>query len=88
MPYSYRCTIIKCEHLRTRKECCATGKEPIAAGYYENIITHADLRICRDHMFRKCIFSLCHKLSDIVPDYHPVTGWRKEGLEPSCPFYT
>jgi hypothetical protein len=86
LPYSYRCTIIKCKHLRARKEGYAAGKETIAASNNEDIVARADLRISRDNMFCKRVFSLCHKRRDIFEDYNPITGWCEDSLKPSCPF--
>src|SRR5208337_4820834 len=55
LPYSYRCTVIKCKHLCARKERSAAGNEPIAARNHQHVVPRADLRVCRDHMLCKCI---------------------------------
>src|SRR5208337_5647111 len=87
LPYSYRCTIIKCKHLRARKECSAAGNEPIPARNNQYDVLRADLRVCRDHVLCKRILPLRHKLCDIVPDDHPVAGRREDRMEPAAPLH-
>ena len=86
LPYSYRCTVIKCKHLRPRKECGAAGNKPIAASDHQYIVPRADLRVGCHYMLCKCVFSLCNKLCHIILDHYPVGGRRQGRMKPAGSF--
>jgi len=86
LPYFYRYSVIKCQHLRAGNNRCAAGDKPIFPGDYQHVISRADNGICTDNVFRESVFSLCYELGHIVLDNDPVPGCRKERVETLCPF--
>jgi hypothetical protein len=86
LPYFYRYSVIKCQHLRAGNDRCSAGDKPIFPGDYQDVIARADNGICADNVFCKRILPLCHEPGNILPDNNPVPGCRKERLEALCSF--
>src|SRR5208337_4888642 len=61
LPYSYRCTVIKCKHLRARNDRSAAGDQTVIFCNDDHLVARADLRIRSHHVLGKDIFSLRHE---------------------------
>jgi hypothetical protein len=84
LPYSYRYSIIKCKHLRSRNDRSAACYEPVVPGNHQHVITRADSGICGYDVFCKRIFSQSNEFCHIIPDHDPVSRGREYSLKPLC----
>jgi hypothetical protein len=82
LPYFYRCSVIKCKHLRAGKDRSAAGDEPIVSCNDKDLVPRADLRVRGNDVLCKRVLPLCHELRHVVPDRDPVTGRREDTVQP------